>query len=326
MARAFDTALGTGGTKKTTTTNASSSSYANQSNPRSAYTLPASSLQNQPLSLTSPTRINTTSSSGSSANKSTTPLGSVSQAVVAGRADAVPQSNVNTDNSYYTVYDGTNRTAIDSKTGQVVGKASGAYNVKSNNTPTGGTGGGNTGSGGETSYPSSYSSSSGSNSSSVKTEQEDVLQKIKDLLAEQEKKAEEAYRAQLEEQYAKNAELWRDNADQINVNRKRASNFVNALYGPIDSGAGRTNFARIASNWMSDHNSNNRAKATNDATALNSYNTNLSNAYSTLASGYGNFVMPVYTNRQLQLDQLAQQERLNAMDYDYRRFLAGLNL
>lgn len=61
--------------------------------------------------------------------KSTTPVGSVSTAVVAGRADPVPSSSVNTNNSYYTVSDGTNRTAVDSKTGSVVGGASGTVNT-----------------------------------------------------------------------------------------------------------------------------------------------------------------------------------------------------
>lgn len=65
--------------------------------------------------------------------KNATPYGSVSQAVVAGRAD--PVSNAVLPNSY-TVYDGKNRTAISQDGQYITGYANGAYNT--NTTDTGG--------------------------------------------------------------------------------------------------------------------------------------------------------------------------------------------
>ena len=186
----------------------------------------------------------------------------------------------------------------------------------------------NTGSAGTSTGGGDYSGSSSSSSSSMsqaEQQKEDIVQKLKDLLAEQEKKAKEAYEAQLQEAYAKNKELWRSNADQINLNRARAERFSRNLYGE-ESGANNTNMARIGAGWASSHNQNNRNLASNDATALQNFNTNLSNAYNTLASGYSNFVLPVYTNRQNYLDELQYRRDANAMDYDYRRFLANAGL
>lgn len=266
---------------------------------------------------------NASSASTSTANskKYYTPNGSVSTAVVAGRADAVPQSNVSTNNSYYTVYDGTNRTAIDSKTGKAVGSAQGAYNsTTSNNYPSngsssGGSDGGSSG-GSYPEYSSSYSSSA-----DYSQESNDILQTIMDLLKGQQEKAEQAYKAQLEDEYAKNEQLHRSNANQINLNRERATRYSRGLYG--DSGTNDTNNARIANAWASGHNENNRNLATNNSESLQRYNTNLSNAYNTLASGYSNFVLPVYTNRQQYLDELKYRRDANAQDYDYRKFLAS---
>lgn len=75
-----------------------------------------------------PTPVVNTTKSTTNTNK--TPQGSVSQAVVAGRADAVSKNNANTKNNYYTVYSGNNRIAIDSVTGKNVGTQSGTYNPK----------------------------------------------------------------------------------------------------------------------------------------------------------------------------------------------------
>ena len=210
------------------------------------------------------------------------------------------------------------------------------YGIIPSDTPSNDDGGGSRGRGSNGSSGSSGSGSSGdgnysssssysSNYTQAEQQKEDIVQKLKDLLAEQERKAKEAYEAQLQEQYAKNKELWRSNADQINLNRARAERFSRNLYGE-ESGANNTNMARIGAGWASSHNQNNRNLASNDATALSNYNTNLSNAYNTLASGYSNFVLPVYTNRQNYLDELQYRRDANALDYDYRRFLADAGL
>lgn len=191
--------------------------------------------------------------------------------------------------------------------------------------PTGGSTGSSSGS---SSGGGDYSSSSSSYSSSLsqaEQEREDYLQMVKDLLAEQRRKAEEAYKARYEEELANNTGLWRSNADQINLNRARAERLSRNLYGE-ESGANNTNIARIGANWASSHNENNRNLATNNSTALTNYNTNLSNSYNTLANGYSNFVLPVYTNDINNLRELQYRREANAVDYDYRKFLAEAGL
>jgi hypothetical protein len=68
-----------------------------------------------------------------------------------------------------------------------------------------------------------------------------------------------------------------------------------------------SNRARNYQNWQSNLAENQRNYANNDATALANYNMNRANTASQLAQGWYNYVLPVYTNRQQQLD-----------DYRYR--------
>ena len=186
-------------------------------------------------------------------------------------------------------------------------------------------GGGSGGSGGSGGGDYSGSSYSSSEYNSAVQKQEDLLKTLEDLIAEQRKKAEEAYRAQYEEELANNKGLWRNNADQINLNRARAERLSRSQYG-AESGANNTNMARIGANWASSHNENNRNLASNDSTALSNYNTNLADAYNTVASAYSNFIMPVRTNRINYLDELDYRRRANEQDYDYRKFLANVGL
>lgn len=190
------------------------------------------------------------------------------------------------------------------------------------------------GSGGSSSIGSSgggggdYSSSSSSIESALDRalrQREEELQKQRDLLAEQERKAKEAYQAQYEMQRARNKEAHRDNADQINLNRIRAEILSRSQFGS-DSGANNTNMARIGAGWASDHNKNNRSLQDNDSIALADLNRNLSNAYNTLASGYSNFILPVTTNDINYLRELQYRRDANALDYDYRKFLTNAGL
>ena len=173
-------------------------------------------------------------------------------------------------------------------------------------------------------YSQSSSSSSGTGKS-AEQERDDLITMMRNLLDEQLKKSGEAYKAQLEEQYAKNKSLHRDNADQINLNKLRAERYSNNLYGN-ESGAGARNNTAINLGWMKSHNENNRNLATNDATALSNYNSNMANAYNTLASAYGNAILPIWTNDIQNQRELAYREKANQMDYDYRKFLINAGI
>ena len=167
-------------------------------------------------------------------------------------------------------------------------------------TPVGGNGGGN--SGGESYSAPAYSSGS-----------DDVLNLIKSLLEQQQRAAEEAYKAQYEQQLAQNKQAFESNRNQINKNYMRGNRYLQSQYGDAISGTGLSNRARNYQNYQSNLASNQQNYTNNDASALAQFNQNKAGTYSTLANGWYNYVLPIYTNRQQTLD-----------DYDYRRYLASL--
>ena len=156
-------------------------------------------------------------------------------------------------------------------------------------------------SGGEVSY--SGGGTSGSDS---------VLDMIKNLLNEQKQKADEYYKTLYEQQIAKNKQDWESNRNQINRNFMRGNRYLNTIYGDM-TGSGLSNRARNSQNWQSNLASARQNYTNNDATALASYNSGLANNASTLAQGWYNYVLPIYTNRQQNED-----------DYAYRRYIANL--
>ena len=139
-----------------------------------------------------------------------------------------------------------------------------------------------------------------------------IVDMIKNLLNEQKQKADEYYKTLYEQQIAKNKQDWESNRNQINRNFMRGNRYLNSLYGDV-SGAGLSNQARNSQNWQSNLASARQNYTNNDATALSQYNSGLANNASTLAQGWYNYVMPIYTNRQQNED-----------DYAYRRYLANL--
>lgn len=142
---------------------------------------------------------------------------------------------------------------------------------------------------------------------------DNIVNQIKSLLDEQKKQADEYYKTLYEQQIAQNKQAYRANQDQINLNRVRGRNYINQLYGDVISGPGISNRVRNDLNWASNSASNRLNYTNNDASALASYNSGLANNASTLAQGWYNYVLPVYTNRQQTED-----------DYAYRRYLATL--
>lgn len=182
---------------------------------------------------------------------------------------------------------------------------------------------------------STTTTSAPSGPSSDYSYQDDTLNKIKSLLEEQKAKADAYYKTLYEQQLAQNRQDWENNRNQANLNFMRTNRYLNQLYGGFYgnagfgdrksdaniygtnyngvSGTGLSNRMRNYSNWNNYLANNNTARTNNDASALAQYNSNLSNTASTLAQGWYNYVMPIYTNRQT-----------NADDYSYRRYLASL--
>lgn len=142
---------------------------------------------------------------------------------------------------------------------------------------------------------------------------DDVLNMIKSLLEQQRAAAEAAYKAQYEQQLAQNKQAWESNRNQINKNFMRGNRYLQSQYGDAISGTGLSNKARNYQNYQSNLASNQQNYTNNDASALAQFNQNKAGTYSTLANGWYNYVLPIYTNRQQTLD-----------DYNYRRYLASL--
>lgn len=142
---------------------------------------------------------------------------------------------------------------------------------------------------------------------------DDIINKIKSLLNEQKEQADKYYQTLYEQQIEKNRQGWEADRNQINKNYMRGRNYINQLYGDAITGPGITNQTRNNQNWQSNLASARQNYTNNDATALSQLNMNKANTASTLAQGWYNYVLPVYTNRQQNLD-----------DYDYRKYLASL--
>lgn len=143
--------------------------------------------------------------------------------------------------------------------------------------------------------------------------QDDVLQMIKDLLNQQKTASDNMYKSQYEQALANNRQSMENNRNQINLNYAKGLRFIKGLYGDSLAGKGLSNIVHSNAKWQSDLASNRLSSANNDAIALNQYNAGLANNASTLAQGWYNYVMPIYTNRQQNTD-----------DYAYRRYLATL--
>lgn len=145
------------------------------------------------------------------------------------------------------------------------------------------------------------------------TTNDDIISKIKALLEEQKKASDEYSKTLYEQALAQNKEAYKGNQRQANLNYMRGDRYLKGLYGDAISGQGLSNRARNNANWQNNLASIRQNWTNNDATAKASYNANLANNASTLAQGWYNYVLPVYTNRQTQLDNL-----------DYRKYLASL--
>jgi len=185
------------------------------------------------------------------------------------------------------------------------GKVVDTRNFSTASAPTGGSGGG--GGGGSSSGGSGgdYSYSGGGS--------DDILNQIKSLLQEQQEASKKYYETMYNQRMNEINQESTKNRNLINTNYKRGERYLNNLYGNTDSGTNWTNRARNNQNWISQLAANRENTASLKDSAAASRDLGLANAASTLAQGWYNYVLPVYTNRQNTLD-----------DYAYRRYLASL--
>ena len=157
------------------------------------------------------------------------------------------------------------------------------------------------------------SADSGGGGGSYHSTSDDIISKIKKLLNEQKKASDEYANTLYQQALAQNKEAYKGNQWQANLNYMRGDRYLQGLYGNGITGQGLSNRARNNSNWQNNLTSIRQNWTNNDATAKASYNAQLANNASTLAQGWYNYVLPVYTNRQTQLDNL-----------DYQKYLASL--
>ena len=142
---------------------------------------------------------------------------------------------------------------------------------------------------------------------------EDIVKKIKGYLQEQYDQANKQSKTLYEQRLANNKQAYETDRNQSNLNFLRTQRYLNNQYGDAVSGMGLTNKARNYQNWNNNLSKIRTNYTNNDASALSDYNANLSNNAQTLAQGWYNYVLPIYTNRQQQLD-----------DMEYRKYLASI--
>lgn len=152
----------------------------------------------------------------------------------------------------------------------------------------------------------------------------ELLAQIRAELEAQKKALDEQAKTAYEQRLAQNTEAFEGNRNQINRNYMRTNNYLNQLYGDAVAGQGLSNRNRNYQNWNNNLTSNDKNYANNNSQALADYNAMLSNNSGTYTQGLYNYVMPVMTNRQNYDDSLINQRNLQALDLDYRKYLAGL--
>lgn len=137
---------------------------------------------------------------------------------------------------------------------------------------------------------------------------EDIIGKIKALLEEQKRAADEYYKTMYEQQLSEINQQAENNRNSANLNYMRGDRYLRSMYGNNISGQGLSNRARNNSMWQNNLSSIRQNQANNQATAKSNYNTNLANSASQLAQGWYNYVLPYYSNEANQLRNIELQK------------------
>ena len=180
------------------------------------------------------------------------------------------------------------------KTRSTIPDSYGKYNLPSNNPK----GGGGSGSSSSATYDGT-GVGAGANAT-----WDDIIEKIKALLTQQKTSA-DAYQKSLYEQALETArQSALNNQRQANRNYYAQNRRIGEMYGNDRSGMPMTQRFAAYSNLNNALAANDRDYANAKQTALTNYNSGLANNASTLAQGWYNYVLPVYTNRQQAIDNL----------------------
>lgn len=155
----------------------------------------------------------------------------------------------------------------------------------------------------------------GGGGESATSKVDDTLNILKSLLEQQKKQADEYQKTLYEQALEKNKEEERLASENANRQYALTKRRLAEMYGNAITGSGLSNNALNTVGWANAIGANQRDMANNNRSALANYNQGLANNASTLAQGWYNYVMPVYTNRQQ-----------NADDLDFRKYLASLGL
>ena len=137
---------------------------------------------------------------------------------------------------------------------------------------------------------------------------EDIIGKIKSLLEEQKRAADEYYKTMYEQQLSEINQQAEANRNSANLNYMRGDRYLRSMYGNNISGQGLSNRARNNSMWQNNLSSIRQNQANNAATAKSNYNLNLANTASQLAQGWYNYVLPYYSNEANQLRNIELQK------------------
>ena len=142
---------------------------------------------------------------------------------------------------------------------------------------------------------SSGGSSSGGGGGSSSGGGDNIINMIKDLLAEQQAAARNAAKARWEQADALALQDYEGTRDAYNVYKEKGERWIRNKYSPT-TGQGISASIANNANWLKNLATNKQNYTNNKATNLATYNTELSNAANTMAQGYYNYVLPYYTN------------------------------
>lgn len=180
------------------------------------------------------------------------------------------------------------------------------YKAKvSNNTPSYGSGGGYTAQEAPSSSEGGYTP--------PQSNTDDILNKIRGLLEEQKVKADEYLKSQYNQALENYKNQERLDSEKANLRKALMDRRLDEMYGNSVTGSGLSNRVRSNSNWYNDIANIQRDLSNRNTTALQDYNRGLANNASTLSQGWYNYILPIYTNRQQNLDDLDYRKYVNSL-------------
>ena len=191
-------------------------------------------------------------------------------------------------------------------------------------------GGRNNNGGGGVDYSALYNSLQSSNISDreklLQGQIDDILNKIKSELTEQETRASDYYKGLYTSALANSLQAKKESERAAEAQYFNTENRYKEMYGGNVSGAGLMNLTKNMSDRTNNFANIQRDYDARNSDYLNQYNNNLSNAAGTMANMWSQHVMPIYTNRQNNLDEQLQQLQMYDMQLQNKLLQAQLGL